>query len=906
MSSETILVVDDNRQIANYMAGKILPSLGYDTLTAYDGKTALSIIKKQEIALMLLDFQLTDTTGLALLRQLSDEGFNIPTILVTAHGSEQVVVDAFHLGVQDYLTKPVDADSLEIAINRALTQSRLPKEKEKLTAQLNEQVSWLTVLSKIGQSVTSTLDVDDVLRKIVEAGVYLTHAEEGFLSLLDDQSGQLYLRAVKNIDQEKSKLIHLPVSDSLVGTVVRTLKPLRMTQKTEGSQLKVSTGFLVNSFLHVPILSKGKALGVLSIDNRKIKHSFTEVDESMLTSLADYAAVAIENANLYLQAQQEITERKRIEQELRTSEERYALAVQGANDGIWDWDLNTGQIYYSPRWKSMLGFKDEEISNSPNEWFNRIHPEDIEQTKLDISAHLKGVTSHFENEHRMLHKDGTYRWVVTRGVAIWNKDGYTHRMAGSQSDITDRKVAEQRLLYDAFHDALTGLPNRALFMDRLGIAVERAKRREKYVFAVLFMDLDRFKDVNDSLGHMVGDVILVSTSKMLKSGLRPTDTVARLGGDEFVILLEEITDINDATLVADRTQKELGSSIKLNDRVIFSSASIGIVLSTTGYNRPEDVLRDADIAMYRAKANGKARYEIFDPAMRDKIIERLALEFELRKALENQELQVFYQPIVSLDDGRMIGFEALVRWNHPAHGLLYPPDFIHLAEETGLIIPLDRWVMREACRQLHEWQQELPNLPPLTVNVNMSGKQIGQPDLIDQVQLILKETGLEPSCLKVEITESAFMENNELTTDLFTRLHAIGVQVQIDDFGTGYTSLSYLSHFPINALKIDQSFVNGLTAGGNYSKIVNAIVMLTHGLGIGVIAEGVETESQLAQLQELGCEYGQGFLVSVPLDSNQVRLLLEKIIHNGENFAPWKTVNALEAKGSSDSNKEPE
>jgi diguanylate cyclase (GGDEF)-like protein/PAS domain S-box-containing protein len=906
MSSETILVVDDNRQIANYLAGKILPGLGYDTLTAYDGKTALSIIKKEEIALMLLDFQLTDTTGLALLRQLVDEGFNIPTILVTAHGSEQVVVDAFHLGVQDYLTKPVDADSLEIAISRALTESRLRKEKEKLTAQLNDQVSWLTVLSKIGQSVTSTLDVDDVLRRIVEAGVFLTHAEEGFLSLLDDESGQLYLRAVKNIDQEKSKLIHLPVSDSLVGTVVRTLKPLRMAQSNEGSQLKVSTGFLVNSFLHVPILSKGKAVGVLSIDNRKIKHSFTEVDENMLTSLADYAAVAIENANLYLQAQQELTERRRIEQELRTSEERYALAVEGANDGIWDWDLKTGQIYYSTRWKSMLGYQDEEINNSPNEWFSRIHPEDIEQTKLDISAHLKGVTSHFENEHRMLHKDGTYRWVVTRGIAVWDKESIPHRMAGSQSDITDRKVAEQRLLHDAFHDALTSLPNRALFMDRLGIAVERAKRHDKYAFAVLFMDLDRFKDVNDSLGHLMGDDMLVSTSKLLKAGLRPTDTVARLGGDEFVILLEDITGINDATLVADRVQKELGSSIVLNDRVVFASASIGIVLSSTGYSRAEEVLRDADIAMYRAKANGKARYEIFDPAMRDRIIQRLTREDQLRKALENHDLQVYYQPIISLSNDRMIGLEALVRWNHRDQGLLFPMDFIQLAEETGLIIPLDRWVMHEACRQLQEWKREIPGLPPLTVNVNMSGKQIGQPDLIDQIELILKETGLDPSCLKIEITESAFMENNELTTDMFNQLQSIGVQVQIDDFGIGYTSLSYLSHFPINALKIDQSFVNGLTVDGNDTKIVNAIVMLTHGLGMGVIAEGVETADQLAQLKELGCEYAQGYLVSVPLDSSQVKKLLEKGIKNGgPTFPSLKTAKALDAKSKSDSTQEP-
>ena len=894
MSTEIILVVDDNRQIANFLAGKILPSLGFETVTAYDAKTALSIIRRQEVALMLLDFQLGDSTGLDLLKQIVDEGFSIPTILVTAHGSEQVVVEAFRLGVQDYLAKPVDADSLEIAITRTLSMSRLKKEKDRLTEQLNDQVAWLTVLSKIGQSVTSTLEVDEVLSRIVEAGVYLTRAEEGFLSLLDDQSGQLYLRAVKNIDQEKSKLLHLPVVDSLVGSVVRNGKPLRMGQTPDGSQLKVVTGFLVNSFLHVPILSKGKSLGVLSVDNRRNRQTFSDSDETMLTSLADYASVAIENANLYHQAQQEINERKRVEQALRKSEERYALAVQGANDGLWDWDLSTGQIYYSPRWKSMLGFQDDEISNSPNEWFNRVHPEDVDRTKLDISAHLKGVSSQFESEHRILHKDGTYRWMVTRGIAVHDKDGNAYRMAGSQSDITDRKVAEQRLLHDAFHDTLTGLPNRALFMDRLGVAVERAKRREDYIFAVLFMDLDRFKDVNDSLGHMIGDQMLIATANLLKSDLRPTDTVARLGGDEFVVLLEEISTINDATLVANRIQQALGTSIELNGRVEFASASIGIVLSTTGYLRPEDMLRDADIAMYRAKASGKARYEIFDPAMRDLIIERLTLESELRKALDNHELILYYQPIVSLTDGKMIGLEALVRWNHPVHGLLNPADFIHLAEETGLIIPIDRWVMREACRQLREWQEQIPDLPSLTINVNMSGKQIGQPDLIDQIKLILDETGLDPQFLKIEITESAFMENNSLTTEMFNQMQEIGVQIQIDDFGIGYTSLSYLSHFPINALKIDQSFVSGLTNDNNYLKIVNAIVKLTHGLGMGVIAEGVETENQLSQLQELGCEYGQGFLVSVPLNSEQVRLLLQRTIHGMKTVIPWKSNPTLE------------
>jgi diguanylate cyclase (GGDEF)-like protein/PAS domain S-box-containing protein len=388
---------------------------------------------------------------------------------------------------------------------------------------------------------------------------------------------------------------------------------------------------------------------VLSVDNRDSMVPFRDIDEAMLTSLADYAAVAIENASLYHKSQLEISERRRVEQALRESEARYALAVRGANEGLWDWNLKTNTIFYSPRWITMIGCSDGEIGNDPQEWFSRIHPDDIEQIKLDILAHIRGVTSHFENEHRMKHKDGSFRWMLSRGIAVFDGGGVAVRMAGSLADITSRKTAEQKLIYDALHDALTGLPNRTLFMDRLSYAVERAKRLPDYFFAVLFLDLDRFKDINDSLGHLMGDNLLIETSKLLSKQLRSTDTVARFGGDEFVILLDDIGDIREATKIADRIQKDLSTSLNLTGQNVFITTSIGIVMSATGYDRPEDVLRDADIAMYRAKANGKARYEIFDTTMRERIIYRLGLEADLRQAIEQDHLVIYYQPIVSLD-----------------------------------------------------------------------------------------------------------------------------------------------------------------------------------------------------------------------------------------------------------------
>jgi diguanylate cyclase (GGDEF)-like protein/PAS domain S-box-containing protein len=878
MSHEIILVVDDNRQISDFLSGTLLPSLGYEVMVARDANTAKKVIKqrKAKFDLMLLDLQLPDLTGLELLRHLDKDGYHIPTILMTGHGSEQVAAEAFRLGVHDYLSKPLDETLLTEAITRSLSESRLQSEKAILNTQLEEQVAWLTSLSKVGKSVTSTLELGEVLVRIVEAGVSLTKAEEGFLALLEKKSGLLYLRAVKNMDEDSIKTMRIPIADSLVGQVIQSKRPLRATEPSMRAPLKVSTGYLVHSLLHVPILSKGIPLGVLSVTNRKNDTPFKDDDEIVLSSLADYAAVALENADLYQQARQEITERQRAEDALRESEERYALAVRAANDGLWDWNLKKGQIYFSPRWKHMLGFSDQEISDNPNEWFNRVHPEDITQLRTNISAHLKGLSAHFECEYRIQHSNGSYRWMLSRGMAVIGDDKAAHRMAGSQTDITLRKQAEIKLLHDAFHDSLTELPNRSLFIDRLKHVIERNKRDNSRIYAVLFLDLDRFKDVNDSLGHLIGDQLLIATAHLLKSILRPMDTVARMGGDEFVILLEEIKDVSDVTRVADRIQKKLMAATLLPNHTIFMSASMGIVLSTTGYEHPEDILRDADTAMYQAKENGRCRYEIFDSAMRDQIMLRLELESALYQAIEKEELDVFYQPVVDLKTGHIVWFEALVRWKHPIRGLMLPGEFLPLADETGLIIDIDRLMMRKASLQLVKWQEQFPNDPPLGVSVNISGKHITQSDFVEYIVQILNETGLNPASLNLEITENAVMGNYEIILEVLDKLKTHGIQVQIDDFGVGYSSLNYLSHYSIKVLKIDRSFISKITKDPDYLKIVQAIIKLTHGLGLTVVAEGVETREQLAQLNLLDCEYIQGKLISMPADDQVIYALLKK------------------------------
>jgi diguanylate cyclase (GGDEF)-like protein/PAS domain S-box-containing protein len=571
----------------------------------------------------------------------------------------------------------------------------------------------------------------------------------------------------------------------------------------------------------------------------------------------------------------DVTGRKLTEGALKESEERYALASRGANDGLWDWDIKSNNVYYSDRWKSVLGFKDEEFKNNPDEWFERVHPDERMQVKTEITAHINGHTPHFENEHRIMHKDGSYRWMLSRGLAIRDASGEAYRFAGSMTEITDRKMAEEQLMFDALHDVLTGLPNRLLFMDRLDHAVNREKRHKDYLFAVLFLDIDRFKVLNDSLGHTIGDMMLIAVSKRLEESLRPGDTVARLGGDEFSILLEDLKDRSEAMFIAERIQYKLSAPFDLSGQEVFTSVSIGIVFNTTGYDHPENLLRNADIAMYRAKANGNARSEVFNLGMYADAVARLQLETDMRQAIIQNEFVLHYQPIISVRTGAIAGFEALVRWQHPERGLLPANEFISNAEETGMIINIGEWVIEEACRQVSAWNRSILNCGSLTMSVNLSSKQL-LPTLVKKLDQVIKETGITPGNLILEITESMIMENAESIGPIMEQIKDMDIKIHIDDFGTGYSSLRYLHDFPVDALKIDRSFINGLTDSKEKSEIVNAIMTLAYSMNMDVVAEGVETEDQLNKMILLKCEYLQGFLFSKPLDSKKAEELLSQ------------------------------
>jgi len=578
----------------------------------------------------------------------------------------------------------------------------------------------------------------------------------------------------------------------------------------------------------------------------------------------------------------------RIRRQLAERDQLFQLISENAADMIALVDGDGRRLYNSPAYLKVLGYSPEDLNATSS--IEQIHPDDLPRVlKAAEKARLGGPGERME--YRVRHKDGSWRTLESTASPIRNEKGQTDKLVIVNRDITERKRAEEMLAHNAFHDGLTNLPNRALFLDRLQQALTLSKRHPNYKFAVLLIDVDEFKIINDSLGHAAGDDLLIQIGQRLKESVRRADTVsrprtsdvpdrpanddtlARLGGDEFTILLDDIRDPIEAVRVAERVQAELATPFVVNQQEIVISASIGIAASSSPHTHAEDLLRDADIAMYRAKRAGKACCEVSDTAMHENAVKRLQLETDLRKALDQGEFRVYYQPIVSLQTGKITGFEALTRWQRP-EGIVPPLEFIAVAEETGLIIPMNRQLLREACQHLRSWQSEFPSDPPLTMSVNMTSREFAQPDLAGEIRKSLEQTGVDPSCLQLEIIETIAMGDAEKSGHVLAQLKALGVRLSIDDFGTGYSSLSRLRRIPVDTLKIDRAFISNMDSDKENREIVRAIIVLAHNLGLKVVAEGTETEEHINLLKQLNCEMAQGYLFSRPADDQAMLKLL--------------------------------
>jgi diguanylate cyclase (GGDEF)-like protein/PAS domain S-box-containing protein len=555
---------------------------------------------------------------------------------------------------------------------------------------------------------------------------------------------------------------------------------------------------------------------------------------------------------------------KRAEEALRESEERYTLAALGSRDGMWDWDLQSGEVYFSQRWKAMIGYEEYEIGNTPDEWFRFVHIDDIERLRADIASHLEGQTDVFQNEHRVLHKNGGYRWMLSRGIAVRDGSSKPTRIAGSNTDMTDLKI----------FDPLTGLPNKTLLLDRVERASRRSARNPDNVFGIIVVNIDDFKRINGSLGQTVADQVLIGFARKFQTTLRSADTVAYLGRDEFAVLLDEMKDVNDAMRAVSRIRKELEQPMRIGNHEVFATASMGVATVSERYTQPEGLLQEAYTALGRAKESGGNSCEVFEAQMQAQAASRLRVENDLRHAIERDELILHYQPIICLSSGQIVGAEALIRWKHPERGLVPPMEFIPVAERTGLIVPIGLWVLREACRQVAQWNRDSDKKTPLQISVNLSAKQFAQPDLAPQIERILEETGLSGQHLDLEITESVIMADTESAERTLRHLKALNIALSIDDFGTGYSSLSYLHRFRADHLKIDRSFVSKMDAEEECREIVRSLVQLATNLRMAVVAEGVETKTQLGLLRELGCGFAQGYLFSKPVEARAFAELL--------------------------------
>lgn len=943
-----VLLIDDDEE--DYFLTKYLfdefKDKRYSLEWTDDGRRALEAMKNGEYDIYFVDYRMGDYNGLDILREAVAAGCAAPIVLMTGQGDEEVDNQAMEAGAADYLVKgEVEAPMLERLIRYSLRHARTLEKMQVsetkfrsviqsasdaifLVNQQGEVILWNSAAESIfGYSEQEILGKS---ASLLMGGKYLQKAERRgipntILNVLAPLSGKImeavgrrgdgdefplelsgsawkinggtfYTAIIRDITDRKKARESLRESEERYRDLFENANDIIYVHDLQGNFTSVNQageeifGYTCREILKLNIeqviapedlqtarartaeklagkFSTSYEIACIRRDGKRI--SF-EVNSRIIYD--DEKPVAVQGIA------RDITDRKQAE------EERDRL-YNVSNDLLATIGFDGSLLHINPAWEKILGYKEGDLLGKSLAEIT--HPEDLEINIAETGKLNCGHSISFES--RLVCKDGTPRWILWNSTPIAAERIYY----AVGRNITDRKEAEEILQRSALYDGLTGLPNRAQFMNYLRTAAEKFAADPSAPFAVLFLDLDRFKIINDGLGHLIGDKLLISIAERIKAALRPGDIVARLGGDEFTLLIHNVKQSFDATNVAERIQKQLAKPFLLDNYEVFSSASIGIIISDETHRNPEDFLRDADSAMYRAKESGKARYELFDHEMHVRNMNLLQIETDLRKAIERNEFRLFYQPIVCLETGRIEELEALVRWQHPGYGLISPKEFITVAEETGLIIAIGKWVLEEACRQTKYWQQNLPGMKDLSISVNLSAKQLMHPALIGQVKNILASNDLDIKYLKLEVTESNVMENSETALQVLTELSNNGINFSTDDFGTGYSSLSYLHQFPFKRIKIDRSFIGKMEDDAKSEGIIRTILMLGQNLGLEVVAEGIENEIQLQKLRAIGCAFGQGYFFSKPTDCEFTEKLLLKGLSE-ELFKPAEFFNQPE------------
>lgn len=927
-----VLLVDDDED--DYILTKYLfddfKDNRYHLDWISDGKKALESIKAHQHDIYLVDYRLGEFNGLDILSQAIASGCTAPIILLTGQGDKEVDIKAMQAGAADYLVKgEIEAPLLERIIRYSLQHARALEKMQASEMKFRSVIQsasdaiflvnhegnitlWNNAAESIfGYTLNEVLGKPAVLlmgekyaNKAVQVGFRKTMEEllapmsgkiiqatgrrkdksefplEMSGSIWRTTGGFFYTAIIRDVTERKKASESLKESEERYRDLFENANDIIYLHDLEGNFISINeTGVKIFGYNRVKALelniSDIIAPEHLEFARSQIaakvvgkESSSYELDcikkDGRRVSFEVNSRIIYENGKpVYVQGiARDITDRKLAE------EERDRL-YNVSNDLLATISFDGRLLHINPAWDKILGYETKELLGKSV--FDITHDADREPNLINIEKLKHG--ENISMESRLICKDGSYRWI------LWNLTPMVSEQIAYAvgRNITDRKHAEEILQHNALYDTLTNLPNRTQFMKHLQTAIDNYEDDPDAGFAVLFLDLDRFKIINDGLGHLIGDKLLISIAERIKASLRPGDVVARLGGDEFTLLIHNVKSTDDATNVAERIQTNLSKPFRLNNYEVFSSASIGIAIADETYRKPEDFLRDADSAMYRAKDTGKAHYELFDHEMHVRNMNFLQLETDLRKAIERKEFRVFYQPIVCLESGEIKELEALIRWQHPDYGLVMPNEFINIAEETGLIIPIGEWILEESCRQIKCWNESFPHLNGLAVSVNLSAKQLMHPSLTSQLKNILSKTELCVTSIKLEVTESTVMENSDTALKILNELNEFGIDLSTDDFGTGYSSLSYLHQFPFKRLKIDRSFIGKMDSDVKSEAIVRTILMLGQNLRIEVVAEGVENLKQLQHLRALGCRLGQGYFFSKPTNAEYT----EKLLANG-------------------------